>query len=697
MTTAWWALLLAAAVLWPARLAGLLDGAPLDTAADALVIGLALPALVVFDRRLLRLWAVRGLILLLLTWKAASAGLLAQDGWCLRFISPEPLFVDDLRVPHAWDVRADWRNAVPRCSAVMTRGFAATNEFPVWFFNLPPATWLQPALERERPPHVTLDLELHGSLHVSEAGSFRLLAGHDVAVTADIDGQPVSAAVLAGGVMLQPGTHDVAVRGRLTGDRWALLPFIDDEPLWAAATATITPPHAVDLWLRPVGRWLPPLAIAGILLIAMWRAASRLGDRTALALAAAMPAVAVAAAATGRGVVARAVPLLFAAGAWLRLPRRLQNLHGAQWLIGVPFLALIAARGFSEIGRTTWYTSGDDWWLFQRFAYRIYLQGFWLEGGEPAFWFQPFYRWIAGALHLVFGDSSVGELFWDGACALAGALFAFHVTRVMAGFRWGMAAGALTLLVMTLGPGWYLFGRGLSELSSSGLIYAAALLMLRGRGAGRFVVLAGLCAMLAFYTRLNNLPMVLALALFSLPLTVPAGHWPSWRRWWPRCAKPALAGLAGAVVLGVILFGLRTYYYTGSVNALAGTQASARSVWQPTGTGESVAENVIGSFLMVVTMSDPARLEPRAVPIVAGLAAALLGLLGAGRFRALPLNVCVLCLAGVAGAFVARGSAYPGRFSMHLVPAAVALAVCGVRLWVGQPRARHDQVRRDAA
>ena len=93
-----------------------------------------------------------------------------------------------------------------------------------------------------------------------------------------------------------------------------------------------------------------------------------------------------------------------------------------------------------------WYTSGDDWWMFQRYAYRIYLQGYWLEGGEPSFWFQPFYRWIAGALHMVFGDSSVGELFWDGACALAGALFAFHVARVVAGFRWGVAAAMLTLL-----------------------------------------------------------------------------------------------------------------------------------------------------------------------------------------------------------------------------------------------------------
>ena len=53
------------------------------------------------------------------------------------------------------------------------------------------------------------------------------------------------------------------------------------------------------------------------------------------------------------------------------------------------------------------------------------MQGYWLEGGEKTFWFQPLYRWITGALHLVFGDSSVGEVYWDAACLLAGGFVAF--------------------------------------------------------------------------------------------------------------------------------------------------------------------------------------------------------------------------------------------------------------------------------
>ena len=56
------------------------------------------------------------------------------------------------------------------------------------------------------------------------------------------------------------------------------------------------------------------------------------------------------------------------------------------------------------------------------------MQGYWLEGGSTVFYFQPFYRWIVGLLHVVFGDSSVGEWYWDGACLLAGALLSFRIT-----------------------------------------------------------------------------------------------------------------------------------------------------------------------------------------------------------------------------------------------------------------------------
>lgn len=124
---------------------------------------------------------------------------------------------------------------------------------------------------------------------------------------------------------------------------------------------------------------------------------------------------------------------------------------------------------------------GHDYWGYQRFAYRIVMQGYWLEGGSETFYFQPFYRWIVGFLHMAFGDSSVGEWFWDGACLMAGSLLSFRIARAYAGFRWGLVAAVAPLAMILLGTASHLIGRGLGEISSAGLMNMAALTILQSR------------------------------------------------------------------------------------------------------------------------------------------------------------------------------------------------------------------------
>lgn len=678
--------LLAAAVLWPSRLAGPLDGAPLDAPLEALLIGLVLPAIVIFDRRVLRRRAIQILIVLLLVWKGFTTATLTQDGWCLRFTSPVPIFLNQEHVPHAWDVRADWRADTPTCSAVMARGYPIIEAFPVWFYNLPPNNLGEPALRSDRPPHVTATIDLNGHLFSNAAGVFRIAAGPDMTLTGTIDGASFTRADLDQGIPVTAGSHHVAVRSQLVGERWSLQPQWNGAGLWeSTAAATLSPTSWIDRAARPWGRWLSSLLVAAVVLSSGGLIAQRLGGAVTVL------SVATAAAAAAASVVgaARLAPMAIGLAAFVTVPRRVRNLRGASVLIGVPLLALFAMLGAGQAGLATWYTSGDDWWMFQRFAYRIYLEGYWLEGGEPTFWFQPLYRWIAGALHMVFGDSSVGEYFWDAACALVGAMFAFHATRTVAGFRWGITAASLTLLLLTAGPAWYLFGRGLSELTSAGFLYAAALFALRGRhGSWRFIALAAGCAALAFYTRLNNLPMAAAVAAFALPVRYPIGGWIRIKDWWPRLSWPVAGGIALGLALAMMAFAWRTYHYTGEWSLLYGTQANALSVWRVPDDGRPILKNVADSVAMVLTMSDPPRLEPRAVPVMVGAAVAIAGVLGAPFARQLPLNVVLFCLAGVAGSFVARGSAYPGRFSVHLVPATVTLAVCVTALIVQRWRAR---------
>jgi hypothetical protein len=252
-----------------------------------------------------------------------------------------------------------------------------------------------------------------------------------------------------------------------------------------------------------------------------------------------------------------------------------------------------------------------------------------------------------------------------------------------------MLAATLTLTILVLGPAWYLFGRGLSEISSMGFIYGAALTAIRARRGHAGAMLAtALLGAAAFYTRLNNLPMVCAIVVFAFPTRQPVfGIWrPS--TWMRRASRPVLLAVVGGIAIAMWLFMWRTWYYTGHIDLFYGTQAADRSVWKPEYSFLHGIRQIIGSLGMVMTMNDPPAFDVRSLPIIGGTIAAFAGLVGLGRFRALPLNVSILALAGLSGAIVARGSAYPGRFSLHLIPAAVAVFVCGLSIVVSAVRTR---------
>ncbi len=677
-----WAALAAIALLWPARLAGPLDGAPLDTLLDAAVLGMAAAALIAVHPALLRRAIVRGFIVALIVWKAGSAAVLVQDGWCVRFTSPVPLYLEDVRVPHSWDVRADWRSEIPRCSAVMTEGYWILERFPAWFYNLPPVDQGSSAAPQHRPPNVNLELDVDGYLHTDEPGLFQVAMLEDVHAKVFVDG--VEVADPATGIAVSPGLHRVGISGTLVRSHWSLEPRWNGANVWSATTATMAAPSRLDHWIRPWGRFVPALLVVGLLAAAVAAVSQRAGSAWPIAGAAGLAAALALTAMTGRESFIRVAPLLLIPIALVKLPRRLQNLFGASLLLGLPFLVLAVVASRAQVGIFTWYSPGDDWWMFQRFAYRIFMQGYWLEGGQVTFWFQPLYRWIAGSLHMVFGDSSVGEFYWDAACILMGSCFAFLVTRQVAGFRWAAVAGTTTLAVFTLGPAWYLIGRGLSEITSMGFIYAAAMCALRGRhGHWPSALAAGVLALLAFYTRLNNLPMALAVTWFALPVSHPVSGWTRATEWIAPLSRPVVASVLGSIALGLWLFTARTYYYTGVPSMLFGTQAGMLSVWQTTPEGLTPLQDIASNVAMVLSMNDPPRLDPRAIPVIAGFVAALLGVVGVRPFNRLPLNAVALCLAGVAGALVARGSAYPGRFSVHLIPVTVALTMFALSLVVG--------------
>ena len=669
-----WGLLAAGALLWPDHISGPFDGIPLDRVAEAVLIGGVFPALWYFAPAFLKTTPARVGVVLLVAWRIASALLFAQDGWCVRFEPARPLARDETGAPHAWDMRADWRSPDPACSAIMTRPYRDFRDFPAWFFNLPPPneSWPLPA---DRPPDATVTMRVHGFVSVAADGVLQFDTGPDVSATMSVDGvgQPLPLA-------LSRGVHFVTIDAVLTGDRWALVPRWNGQDTWSGANVTARRPSAFDLAPWPWIRWVPTIVTIALLCSWIGFALAQIGNVPILLWTVAASLLIGGLVQTDRVGLARWALAGLAAAVVVPVPPRLRNLRGAFAVIGIPWMTFVLACSASAVGRFIIYGSGHDYWMYQRFAYRIVMQGYWLEGGSQTFYFQPLYRWIVGALHVVFGDSSVGEWFWDGTCLLAGAMLSFRIARTVAGFRWGLVAAAATLAVFVLGTAQYLIGQGLSEISSAGLMSMAALCAMGSRDRRRHgaAAAAGVLAVLAFYTRLNNLIMALGVTFFALPLRMPVRALVRPQAWWPRISWRTVVVVPAVIGLGLLLFAWRTWHYTGVFSPFYGTSRQVVTLWQPGAPLLETLLRVAHSVLVVLTVNDPPRFDLYALPVVAGGLVAALSLAGTPALRDLPAAAVLFFVASIASAFVVAGWAYPGRFSVHVMPIACALTVCGI-------------------
>ena len=659
-------------MLWPARISGPLDGMPLDRAAEAVAIGLLFPLLWWFHPRFLATRLARACVVALLAWKALTSALLVPDGWCVRVIPSRPYVKDATGMPHSWDVRADWRSRDPSCSAIMTRSYRDLHEFPVWFFNLPPPDDNRPVKE-DAPPAARVRLIVQGFFDARRGNVLRVATGPDVTAVLRVDGS-----IATSEAPLEQGLHTATIAVQATGNRWQLAPTLDERDLWSTGIATVTRPSRLDRVMRPWARWIPAV-LAGVLLAA-WTVAvcARIASAAVLLWAIGAASVIGGLASSERPDLARWAIAAMIAATLVPVPRRLRNVFGALVMIGVPWLTYVVVRSAPLIGRLTLYDWGNDYWTFQRYAYRIVMQGYWLEGGSPTFWFQPLYRWIAGVLHLIFGDSSVGEWYWDGACVLAGALAAFRLTRTFAGFRWGLAAAVATLATFMLSAAGVFVGRGLGEISSAGFMSLAIFFVLKSRhGNWRAALVGGVLATLGVYTRLNNLIMALGVCVFALPPRA-AIEDIARRRPWSSTSWRTITIIVATVCMGMLLFATRTWHYTGVFSVFYGTQRDHLALWQPGVSLKALGPRMLESVMMVLTVNDPPRWDPYALPVVVGGAVSALAIAGIPVVRRLPAGVVLFFLAAIAGALIARGSAYAGRFSIHVIPVASAAFVCAL-------------------
>lgn len=647
--TAAWAVLAVVAVLWPSRFIGPLDGAPLDGYADALVIGLLLPSLWWLSRDRFRSTWCRAAIVMLLLWKATTGVVAQQQGLCMVAQAGAPLAGTAMTMRinepggflRSWDLRADLWSDQPRCTAIVTRPLPGLQDFPAWFVN------------------ITDQMVGRRDFSVRFSGFVNTAAG------------------------VQPFEESLM----LSGDSLRFVPASGDSQ-WDWSAVTVGQPGTVDRLLAPWAWLVAPLLVLAIIARLGIDGVARLRlDAFAWAWIVAASLAAVALGAVG-GVWQRAAGAI-AFGALLvpvRAPMR--SLRGAFLLIGVPWLAFFAAASAAQIGRFSIYST-DDWLAYQVAGYRIFINGFWLEAGSSTFDYQPLYRWISGALHLAFGDSSVGEVYWDAACLLIGALLAFQVVRMTAGFRWGLAAAAASLATFTIGTPWFFVGRGLSEVSAAGFAFLAMWFMLRARlGSLRWIVSAAAMTMLMFFARLNHLLWVAFLPAMLLPLSVTM-EWSSLRRAFKHVRASALAVYFSAFAAAVALFMTRTWYYTGDFSLFYGTSLRHNDTGLRPWTlldGGAWAK-VWHSLQTFAWLNEPPRPDPRALFMLAGCLIGVAALMQVPVARRLPAALVITAAGSVIGAFFAHAHGYPGRFSIHAVPLASAMtAIAASTAWSRMPR-----------
>ena len=554
VTAGLWTALVAAAVLWPSHVLSAFDGVPLNGRPEALVVGVVLPMLWIVDRSFLRRPIVRAGIVALLALKIGSFAFLTQQGMCARFSTGAPLqgviSTIEINEPEgmlrSWDVRANWRARSPRCTAIIDRAYASRDEFPAAFVNL---------LNVLRPlSSGPVALDVSGFVTTTVPGELTFDAGAD--------------GTLRGG-SFDAGVHPFGVHATFGDGPWRFAPRWNGIDAFQAVQFTASSPTVLSRISRVVGWTIDGLVFA---LALTWSISAVVGlgvSSPVLVWTATMSAVMFLAGASGR--YERFAPLALLGATLLPIPPGRRHVRTALFVIAVPWIALFVGHGWTSIGRFTTYTLGDDWQVFQSAAYSIFLNGDWIRGGSPAFYYQVLYRWIAGVLHVLFGDSSVGETFWDAACLLAGALVSFRTVKRLNGFSWALATSALILATYTMGPIWYLIGRGLAEIAAVGWLSFAAFSMMRARRErSTFAAVAGVCAVLMFLTRTNHMLVTAFLLVFLLPLRTATRlsellH--AVRRVSPRTA----AIYACVVASGIALFSMHKWWYTGHFSLTYGT------------------------------------------------------------------------------------------------------------------------------
>jgi hypothetical protein len=294
------------------------------------------------------------------------------------------------------------------------------------------------------------------------------------------------------------------------------------------------------------------------------------------------------------------------------------------------------------------------------------VEGDWLNAGEGVFRMQPFYRYIIGTYHWLFGQSAFVQNMSDVWCVLG-------ATVLIVGFAKNFRISPLLIFISSfvylsinlIGDFRFHIGRGLVEYSAMIFMILAAWFLYRSReGGAKTIVLATLFGILGYWTRQDHLGAIACLAILVLePVTGPTGGWKGyWERFQLHWKKIAIYW--GFGISSVLLICYRNWWLGGD--------------FYPTRKGhpnlnmDALSQGPKNIYLTITTNVWPNFPSLSGSVVTLGVLIALLALFC--RLKVLkdfPLSLSIIIVGLLLPYTFVHIWGYAPRYSIHLIPLAL--------------------------
>lgn len=364
------------------------------------------------------------------------------------------------------------------------------------------------------------------------------------------------------------------------------------------------------------------------------------------------------------------IPVLLVTAAFLSISGRAQKNRPSNLAFlagtGIVFLILFMSIDLENLRSVTSLPQWQDGIEYQTFARRIYLDGDALLKDTPPRAYKVLFPYLAGALHMAFGQSMVAQSFLSAWCAVLSALLMLRLGEHLRIPSLGSYALAIYYLLVLCTPLLYIIYFRFGLIEPFATLFLLLAIYLASRRRFLLMCLAGLITVLL---RLDYLGMASAACVFSAA-PLPGSITQAWKGllvWLKEDWRKVLQyGLVLCVPPALIIAAYFLFVPGYFLNASDTRQTSLAGVL------ESMMRVVLGGSpaeLSSNLSAHPAGTLLITAPLAVGFLLSLASLMvRRGLFAHLDMRLALLIPCLLPAYLVVRPAAYFPRFSLPLLP-----------------------------